>query len=87
MEDKREEKIQAGEERDKEDGKRAAAVSKKKGARGGKGEGDRKRRVILAGQGQIYHGWLSEGQACPEDFCPAANSPQPSQVLSGLQLE
>lgn len=52
-----------------------------------KKEIERGKRVILAGQGLIYHGQISEGQAGPEDFCPAAISPQPSQVLSGLQLE
>lgn len=95
---KREEKIWAREERDKGGRKRAAAAGNENGtgARGGVGggeEGGRKpeiergKRVILAGQQLIYHGQLSEGQAGPEDFCPAAISPQPSQVLSGLQLE
>ena len=52
-----------------------------------KREIERGKRVILAGQGPIYHGQLSEGQAGPKDFCPEAISPQPSQVLTGLQLE
>ena len=68
-------------------------IRKKESERGPKHEVKRKqemergKRVILAGQGLIYHGQLSEGQAGPEDFCLAAISPQPSQVLSGLQLE
>lgn len=63
------------------------------GGVGGRIKGERKREiergkgVFLPGQGQIYHGRLSEGQAGPEDFCPEAISPPPSQVLSGLQSE
>lgn len=89
MEGKREEKIWARDEGDKAKRNGAAAGSE----RGPEHEGERKKEiergktVILVGQGLIYHGQLSEGQAGPEDFCPAAISPQPSQALSGLQLE
>ena len=84
MGDKREEKIWAREERDKRKReKRGAAEWAEREER----EIERGKRVILPGRGLIYHGQLSEGQAGPEDFCPEAISPQPSQVLSGLQLE
>lgn len=51
-------RYRAGEKGDKEDGKRAAAVSKKKRARGGKGEGDRKRKEGNSGWTGTDLSWL-----------------------------